>query len=91
MDEVTQDNTAKMVNFLIQNHEFIKKDLLLPLKQQREKALANEDSVFIKEIEDQYKDRAKWIIITNICLNMRFAVDEVAVFVDNINIPELLK
>lgn len=79
------DNEQRLLNYCVQNHQYFKNVLLKPLKDDAGTLL--EDDRFNYE----WIDRAKWIIVTNICVNLLISSDVALEFVQNLNIVEMLK
>lgn len=88
---ISKSNTQALYQFVMMNQDYITKRLLKPLKEKREELLKEESGLFSSEIERQFQDRVKWVLISDICSRTNIPVDEVAAFVENINMEELLK
>lgn len=84
-------HAQSLYQFFIMNHDYITKRLLKPLKDKKDKLIQEEPSAFREDIERQFIDRAKWVLVSEICSRTNIPVDEVMAFVENINMEELLK
>lgn len=78
------NSDQEIFNFLVQNQSMLKQ-LLIPIKEDAGLLLENDN------FNQQFLDRAKWIVAANICFNLKLGVDSVMGFLDNVNIKELLK
>lgn len=73
-----------LFNYLIHNTALIK-SILQPIKDDAGELLKNDD------VNAQFLDRARWVVVTHLCLQLKVSVDMVLEFMDNINVKELLK
>lgn len=73
------DADQELLNYFIHKQQFIKNVLLKPLK----------DSLPIDEADTL--DKAKWILVTHICLELKMSADVVLSFIDeHLNLRDLL-
>ena len=79
------DNEQRLINYCIQNHQYFKNTLLKPLKDDAGALLQDDNFNY------EWIDRAKWIIVTNICVNLQLSSDTALEFVQHLNIKEMLK
>lgn len=80
---------AEMVNYFVSNMDYLS-NLIKPVKEQREKLLMDLEPIFHKDIEKQYLDRIKWVVITDACKRTGLSSEEVAMFVEHsINLRSL--
>lgn len=91
VNTVVQSNYATLYQFVLMNHDYIAKTLFKSLKEKREENLKIVDSIFISDLEEQFIDRARWILTANITARTSIPTDEVISFVEGLNIQELLK
>ncbi len=75
---------AEMMQYMIKHQQRFK-TLLKPIKDDAGELLNNSFTAM------DFIDRAKWIVITDICLSLSLGVDKVAEFVNKVNVGELLK
>lgn len=61
------------------------KELLKPIKE--DAGVLLDDPMWC----EQFNDRAKWIIVSHLCLQLKISVDMVLEFMDNVNVGELFK
>ncbi len=80
---VIVDNDALLFNYFLQQRLHIDA-LLKPIKDDAGEYVNH------RVLKDQFEDRARWIIIADMCLHLKLGVDVVKAFVDTINIHELL-
>lgn len=77
-------NEQLLMNYFIANLLEIKK-LLQPIREDAGELLMNDN------INEVFLDRCKWVLISDLCIRLKIGVDEVALFIENVNMKGLLK
>lgn len=80
------ENDQKLFNYFIANQTYFKNVLLKPLKDDAGRDILENDLLNL-----EWVDRAKWILVCYICINLNMSSDQVLEFISHINIKELLK
>ena len=63
--ELVQSNYATLYQFVLLNHDYIAKTLFKALKEKKAECIATADPIFLSDIEEQFIDRARWILTAN--------------------------
>lgn len=79
-----QEHRGELISFMIANMDWYSY-LIQPLKDHMGRLNAEVDPIFSDEIEKQYKDRVKWILVADICKRTSINVEEVLMFLENVN------
>lgn len=80
----------EMIMFLIHNQQAIK-NLIQPFTNQYNQLLELEDPIFIDDIQKQYKNVVRWIIVKQLMENTPASVEDAFIFLDEFNIEEYLR
>lgn len=86
MFQTTKNN---IIAYLIHSQDHVK-NLIHPYRKQKKDLLKLEDRVFHKDVEDQFKDLVKWIIIRDIVSNAQVTTEDALLIVEEMNIEEYL-
>lgn len=80
----------EMIMFLIHNQQSIK-NLVQPYTSQYNQLLELEDPIFIDDIQKQYKDVIRWIIVRQLMENTPASVEDAFIFLDEFNLTDYLR
>lgn len=78
------NNEALLFNYLMQKQNHIK-NILQPVIDDAGKFIDHNIH------GEMFLDRARWILISDLCINCKLSVDQVKMFVDGLNVKELMK
>lgn len=74
-----------LMNYFISRVQYYKHEMLKPIKEDAGMYL------FESPYKETFIDRAKWIVISDIFINLRFSLDSILNFMQTVNMEELLK
>lgn len=80
---------AEMISFASANFEYWQ-TLVLPIKERRDQLLEEQDPIFRQDIEKQYVDRIKHVLLCDLCIRLRgIPTDTALMFIEQINLKGL--
>lgn len=80
---------AEMISFASANLEYWQ-HLVKPIKDRRDQLLQEQDPVFRIDIEKQYVDRVKHVLLCDLCIRLRgIPTDTALIFIESINLKGL--
>lgn len=86
------NDTNREAVFLYVTHNFERlKAMVLPYKVQRDEMLKTENAVFREEINRQFANLVRSIILNDAALNLNLNPEEIISFVEDISVEEFTK
>lgn len=80
---------AEMISFASANLDYWQ-HLIQPIKDRRDQLLAEQESVFRADIQKQYEDRIRHVLLCDLCIRLRgIPTDTAMMFIESINLKGL--